>query len=136
MDLSNGVIDVSSRCDLSLVARDIVEPDIEKSQKNIVLNLICMICMFLNPLDRMSDTTDSTTGADGCDQLPESAYTELESRPRVLTLRCFFFHAWLCTLSLAAYQESLLPVKQGVQTQQILFSRVMTPSPTPVRPGR
>ena len=32
--------------DLSLVARDTVELAIEKSQKNIVLNLICMICMF------------------------------------------------------------------------------------------
>ena len=69
MDFSNCVIDVSSRCDLSLaardtvepavekltdkfqldlslVARDTVEPVIEKSQKNIVLNLICMICLF------------------------------------------------------------------------------------------
>ena len=116
MDVSNCVIDVSSRCDLSLAARDTVEPAVEKltdkfqvdlslvaretvepaienSQKNIVLNLICMICMFLNPLERMSDTTDSTTGADGCDQLPESlkfACTELEPRPRVFTLRRLF----------------------------------------------
>jgi len=69
VDLSNCVIDVSSRCDLSLgardtvepavekltdkfqldlslVAHDTVEPAIEKSQKNIVLNLICMICII------------------------------------------------------------------------------------------
>jgi len=42
MDLSNCVIDVSSRCDLSLAARDTVESAIGKSQKNIVMNLICM----------------------------------------------------------------------------------------------
>ena len=69
VDLSNCVIDVSSRCDLSLTARDAVEPAVEKltdkfqldlslvardtvepafqkSQKNVVLNLISMICMF------------------------------------------------------------------------------------------
>ena len=46
VDLSNCVIDVSSRCDLSLAARDTVEPAVEKSRKNIVLNLICMIRMF------------------------------------------------------------------------------------------
>ena len=65
MDLNNCVIDVSSRCDLSLaardtvepavekltdksqldlslVARDTVEPAIEKGQKNIVLH-VCMM---------------------------------------------------------------------------------------------
>jgi len=46
VDLRNCVVDVSSRCDLSLAARDTVEPVIKKSQKNIVLKLICMICMF------------------------------------------------------------------------------------------
>ena len=69
MDLSNCVIDVSSRCDLSLAARDTVElafekltdkslldlslatrdtvePAIEQSQKNIVLNLICTFASF------------------------------------------------------------------------------------------
>jgi len=64
----------------------------------------------------MSDTTDSTTGADGFDQSLKFAYTELEPRPRVFMLRCLFFHAWLCTLSLTEYQESPLPVEQGVQT--------------------
>ena len=69
MDSGNCVVHVSSRCDLSLAARDTVEPAvekltdkfqldlslvardtvkcaIEKSQKKTVLNLICMICMF------------------------------------------------------------------------------------------
>ena len=46
VDLSNCVIDVSSRCDLSLAARDTVEPAVEKSQKNIVLNLICVVCII------------------------------------------------------------------------------------------
>ena len=64
MDLSNWGNDVSSRCDLSLAARDTVEPAVEKltdksqldlslvardtvelaieKSQNIVLNLICM----------------------------------------------------------------------------------------------
>jgi len=96
VDLSNCVIDVSSRCDLSLAARDTVEP-----------------AKFFNLSDRMSDTT-------GCDQLPESlkfAYTELEPRPRVFTLRClFFFTRGSKTPSLTEYQESLLPVEHGVLT--------------------
>ena len=59
--------DVSSRCDLSLAARDTVEPVIEKSQKNIGLNLICMVWMSSKRQagsSPMNDTTESTTGAD------------------------------------------------------------------------
>ena len=46
VDLNNCVIDASSRCGLSLAARVTVEPATEKSQKNIVLNLILHACMI------------------------------------------------------------------------------------------
>ena len=67
--------------------------------------------MILHPLDRMSDTTDSITGADGCDQLPESlkfAYTALEPRPHVFTLRCLFFSR--VALNTVSYRVPRVPL--------------------------
>ena len=62
MDLSNSVIDVSSTCDLSLVARDTVGPAKVPEEHRAELDLHHLhVCMILNPLDRVSDTTDSTT---------------------------------------------------------------------------
>ena len=120
--LSNCVSDVSSRSYRTRHSAVCRWKEPEEHRAELDLHDL-HVCMILNPLDRMSDTTESTTGADKCDQFLESlkfASTELEPRPRVFTVLCtfqavgkiFFFHSWLCTLSLTEYQESPLPVRR------------------------
>ena len=102
MDLSNCVVDVSSRCDLSLAARDTVEPAVEKSQEELH---DLHVCVIFNPSDRKSDTTGSTTGAES-----QNSPTPNWSRDLAFS-RCavffFFSRVALCTVSYRVPRVSL-----------------------------
>ena len=101
MDLNNCVIDVSSRCDLSLAARDTVEPAVEKltdkSQLDLSLVAHRVACLHdVNPFDRMNDATDSTTGADRmrpASRVPEGRLHRIGAASSLLEAALFFFHA-------------------------------------------